>query len=489
MMGAAGLKGPGGAAVFARQRLNMASRSTRSISTFRPQRFQTPGQKSQLTLNSSGIASWRSASTAVGPAAVRFNSTSNTTPAPSPETNAPADVSDIGFDISQIPEKIGYLKELGLDYGWGTSSMVQYAVEHLHMWTGLPWWASIVGVGLAIRVALLKSMIDASDNGARMHNSRPLLDPLRREMMVAQKNGETAKFQMKRLEMSKLHSDYGIKPWKSFVPMLQIPFGYGVFRVVRGMTSLPVPALLDESILWLNDLTVSDPLYILPAISGACMYLTFKKGGETGTMDIMKTSAGKAMLFGLPAISFAFMAFMPSALQLYFSTTAIFAVFQSYAINNVAFREKLGMAVPINHQGKKEAKSNLERLQDRVAGIEDKEIQAQSAGSGSQKTSKFDQIYDNAAKWGKQAKLDLNEKLREASGQVTKNADGSPVAAPRLTAAEKREAELYEANAKAREIYAREERNHARRSGQMRTLANERRKAEESLKRYQAARK
>lgn len=230
-----------------------------------------------MTLASSGTASWRRAALVAGPATIRFNSTSSDpTPASVPETTTPIDPSDVGFDISEIPEKIGYLKELGLDYGWGPSSMLQYLIEHIHIYAGMPWWASIVGAAILVRVGLFKPTMGASDTGARTHNARPLIDPLRQEMMKARLDGQTHQFQIKKAEIDKIQAELGIKPSKAFIPMLQIPLGYGIFRVVRGMTSLPVPALLNESALWLKDLTVADPFYAIPVITASCLYLTLR---------------------------------------------------------------------------------------------------------------------------------------------------------------------------------------------------------------------
>ncbi|GLI74956.1 hypothetical protein PoHVEF18_003206 [Penicillium ochrochloron] len=486
MMGAAGLKGPSAATAVVRQRLSAVPRSTRSISTFRPQRFQLAGQKSQLTLTSSGTASWRRAALAASPAAIRFNSTSSeSTPASVPETTTPIDPTDVGYDISEIPEKIGYLKELGLDYGWGPSSMLQYVIEHIHIWTGMPWWASIVGAAVLVRVGLFKPTMAASDTGARTHNARPLIDPLRQEMMKARMNGQTHEFQIKKAELDKVQAQHGIKPSKAFIPMLQIPLGYGIFRVVRGMTSLPVPGLLTESALWLNDLTVADQLYLIPVITASCLYFTLKKGGETGTMDILNTSAGKAMLIGLPAISFTFMAFQPGALQLYFLSTGVLGLAQAYIINNANFRNAMGMAIPIRRQAPQDM-SNLEQLQTRLAELQTNPEKFKKAEPTNSNISTIDRVQKSISSWSEKAKQEVTDKWSEVRGNSTKNADGSRAAGPRLSTDDRQSAERYEKEARAREAALREERNHARRSAHMRTLASERQKAQNSLKNLQA---
>jgi YidC/Oxa1 family membrane protein insertase len=105
---------------------------------------------------------------------------------------------------------------------------------------------------------------------------KPILNPLKNEMMRAGSEGRQMDMHLKRAEIKRIQAEHGIVPYKSFIPMLQIPLAYGCFRVIRGMTSLPVPGLANESVGWLTDLTVSDPTFILPVATSAMMFLTFK---------------------------------------------------------------------------------------------------------------------------------------------------------------------------------------------------------------------
>jgi YidC/Oxa1 family membrane protein insertase len=179
-------------------------------------------------------------------------------------------------DLSSIPEHIGYLKDLGLDYGWGPSSIMQFIIEHIHMWGGLPWWASIVSAGLLLRLALLYPTLGAVDTSTKMINTKSITEPLRQEMMMAGKEGKQVEMLRLRAEMQKVYQQHGIQTWKSFIPILQIPFGFGCYRVVSGMTHLPVPGLAMESVAWLKDLTVADPFYILPAASSLFLLLALR---------------------------------------------------------------------------------------------------------------------------------------------------------------------------------------------------------------------
>lgn len=217
----------------------------------------------------------------------RFNSTSTTaaaSPAATTTTTADAaqtgstDVADLSaLDIEQIPEQIGYLKELGLDYGWGPSSLMQWVIEHIHIWTGLPWWASIVATGILVRLAVLKPAIDASDLSARLHAVRDISNPLRQRMLRYARDGNQVELVKARAELQDLNIKHGIKPSKAFVPLLvNVPLSYGCFRVVRGMAALPVPGLASESLGWITDLTVSDPYFVIPLATSAVLYLSMR---------------------------------------------------------------------------------------------------------------------------------------------------------------------------------------------------------------------
>lgn len=217
----------------------------------------------------------------------RFNSTSSAAPVAAATTSGSAtdaasviDSIDIGelsaAEITQIPEKIGYMKDVGLDYGWGPSAFIEFVLEHVHIYTGLPWWASIAATGLLVRLSLFKPTMAASDTSAKITNLKPISTPLRTKMMHYAREGNNAEMLKARAELQELHDQHGVKSWKAFVPMLQIPIGYGCFRVVRGMAALPVPALALEHAGWLTDLTVSDPYFILPTFAAACLFLTLR---------------------------------------------------------------------------------------------------------------------------------------------------------------------------------------------------------------------
>ncbi|CAG8899812.1 unnamed protein product [Penicillium egyptiacum] len=458
------------------------------MSTLRSQSLRFPRQRGQLKSALSGSAPWRMTPAVIGPAAVRFNSTSSDSTLPEfPLDGSLKNAVNI-HDITTIPESIGYLKELGLDFGWGFTSTMQWLIEHTHIWTGLPWWASIVAVGLLTRVAMLKPVLASSENSARMTLAKPEADPLRHKMVAASSEGRQQEAQVFRAQLKAINDKYGIKTWKSIVPMLQIPLGFGCFRVVRAMTALPVPALAMETTGWIKDLTVADPTYMLPMLAAATLCLSLRKGGESGAMPMMQTEAGKYIVYGFPVMSFAFMAFMPSALQLYFVASGLFGLGQTYLINSDAFRKWMSLSIAQRQSNgpkysavtestqSKGLRKLLERLEKEKAAQEKARSEASmSPAQEDAKISFIDRIYQKFGKVGSGLSKSVSETM------------GTGTVEQRLAKDKKKRAAEYEQQRKDEDELMRRERNEARRKEHMQTLENERTKASKSLKNSQTA--
>ena len=225
--------------------------------------------------------------------APRFASTNPTPPpvaevqfdyVPPPQSSPPVGEDFLPSSLDEIAsslpppvyEHLGFLKEMGLDYGWGPTAFMETLLEHVHVYLGTPWWASIIISILTIRVLLLKFYIDATDSNARRQLIKPLEEPINARLKVAQAERDQKAYQAAWLERSALHKSAGITLWRSFAPFLQVPIGFGTFRLMRGMAYLPVPGFDSGGLLWISDLTQSDPYFILPIATAAAYYFTFK---------------------------------------------------------------------------------------------------------------------------------------------------------------------------------------------------------------------
>lgn len=154
--------------------------------------------------------------------------------------------------------------------------MLESSLELIHIYGGLPWWGSVVAAGLLVRLVLLKYTLGASDTSAKLRQIKPLIDPVNKRMLQALRDGNHLQAAQSKQEIEVIKSSHNVKAWKAFIPMIQVPIGFAFFRVLRGMASLPVPGIESESFLWMTDLTVADPFYIIPVATTLLMHYTLK---------------------------------------------------------------------------------------------------------------------------------------------------------------------------------------------------------------------
>lgn len=178
-----------------------------------------------------------------------------------------------GQDVLNMPEQLGYLHALGLDYGWGPTSVMQWVLEHIHVWTGLGWGASIIGTAVLLRVVMFYPQVRSLRFNAVMQRMKA--DPRFNEVMTLQKtalqNNDMEANQRSAFLRKVLQKEYGASSTGMLWAFMQIPFTFGLFRIIRGMSQIPVPALENSGYLWFTDLTVADPYFVLPAIGTGLM--------------------------------------------------------------------------------------------------------------------------------------------------------------------------------------------------------------------------
>ncbi|KAF8475981.1 60Kd inner membrane protein-domain-containing protein, partial [Kalaharituber pfeilii] len=241
-----------------------------------------------------------------------------------------------------IPEKLGFLHELGLDFGWGPTSCMQWLLEHIHVYAGTPWWGSIVLATVLIRVIQFPGYMMMSDNAAKLKEVQPFAAPLVMKLQKSQMAGDLATAYIAKKELTYIYNRGGItRKWMLF-PLFQIPIFYGFYHLLRTMSYTPVPGLLEGGTLWFTDLTSADPFITLPIVASATMAFSIWLGGDAGSSQL-SPQVRKFMLIGFPLISFLVMFSWPAALTLYFATNGVLGIVQNLLLRNATLREISGL--------------------------------------------------------------------------------------------------------------------------------------------------
>lgn len=183
--------------------------------------------------------------------------------------------------VLDIPEQIGYLKSLGLDFGWGPTSCCQWVLEHIYIYSGMPWWATLATVAILWRAAMFFPTLTSSKHAALVQqvSTSPAYIQAKAEMDEAMwRTGDRVAQMRAREKIMRLKKETGASMMKSLVAVWTVPFSYGMFRIFRAMAAIPVPSLETGGFAWFTDLTVHDPYFILPISSLALAALMFKVG-------------------------------------------------------------------------------------------------------------------------------------------------------------------------------------------------------------------
>ncbi|KAL1303005.1 hypothetical protein AAFC00_003321 [Neodothiora populina] len=329
---------------------NSSSRSS-SLSSWRSSRIAGASAMTFVAAQSRLASTASTAAPAAATATPATGSDATATSIPGPLDNTAAEATS-SFDISGIsdtyltgiPEQIGYLKEIGLDYGWGPTAMIEWALEHIHVYSGMPWWGSIIATAVCFRLCLLPLFKKSSDIGARQAAMLPVTKPLSTKMMEAMKAGDNDGMARYRAQLQAINKQAGISTSAMLTPaLIQGVFGFCAFRLMRAMANLPVPGLETGGALWFTDLTQSDPYMLLPAVMALSMHTVFRFGGESGA-PMTNPAMKPLMLYVMPCVIFISTLWMPANLDLWLATTGISGIAQVTTFRNPAVRKALGMS-------------------------------------------------------------------------------------------------------------------------------------------------
>ncbi|RLV91184.1 Mitochondrial inner membrane protein OXA1 [Spathaspora sp. JA1] len=276
--------------------------------------------------------------------ASRFNSSSTTTTGVIDEirdTLVPID--DLGL-VDKVAattlhsNELGYMDSIGLASGWGPTSLVTQFLELTHVYTGLPWWATIATATVLVRVALFPLYVKASTNATRMAKIKPQIDQLLETMKNPKNQADTMKAVAKR---KKIMKDNNVSTLMTMAPLVQAPIAYGFFRALHNMASAPVEGFSTQGYAWFQDLCGLDTYLGLQFISTAAIIALIRLGGETGQSAMGPQF--KNLMMALPVFSLIVTKDFTCGVLLYFAVNSILSFVQTMLFKSQFIRKLLKM--------------------------------------------------------------------------------------------------------------------------------------------------
>lgn len=212
-----------------------------------------------------------------------------------------------------------------IEYGWFTFiakpmfSMLEYIYTYIGNWG----WTIVI---LTILVKLI--LLPLSHKGMVSMNRLKELAP--KIKAIQEKYGDDK--QKASMHMMELYKKEGANPMGGCLPiLLQIPVFFAIYRVLINAIELKG----SEWILWIEDLSVMDPYFILPILMGATMYIQQK----ITPMQVQDEMQQKIFQW-LPVVFTVFFLWFPAGLTLYWFINNLVTVSQQYYVNKLFTKEK-----------------------------------------------------------------------------------------------------------------------------------------------------
>jgi YidC/Oxa1 family membrane protein insertase len=153
--------------------------------------------------------------------------------------------------------------------------MVQWTMEHIHVFGGFEWWGTMLVSAVVFRIAMFYPTVMSSDTMARLGHMRPQQDKIMEEYKRLSDRGQTTEaLAYRQTEMKALKEFGGVSNTGLWLPLaIQVPLGFGTFRFLRSLSATPNVGIETGGTLWFTNLSVADPYYVLPVAMALWMHL------------------------------------------------------------------------------------------------------------------------------------------------------------------------------------------------------------------------
>lgn len=219
----------------------------------------------------------------------------------------------------QYQDKLNQLAnglEYTVDYGWLTiiATPIFWVLSFIHDIFG-NWGVAIILLTVLIKAAFYPLSAKSYSSMAQMKLLAPKLQRIKEQYGDDRQRMHQA--------MMKLYQTEKINPFGGCLPIVvQIPVFISLYWVLLASVEMRQAPFM----LWVTDLSTPDPLYILPAIMAATMFLQTKLNPTPPDPTQAKVAMFMPLIFGV------FFFFMPSGLVLYWLVNNILSIAQQWQI-------------------------------------------------------------------------------------------------------------------------------------------------------------
>jgi YidC/Oxa1 family membrane protein insertase len=230
---------------------------------------------------------------------------------------------------------------------YNLSDQAIVAVRAFHDLAGVEYGWAIVGVTVLLRLALFPLMVTSQRTTSRMAHVQPELTLIkgRYEALGTPSRQDQLAFSK---QMKALFDKYQVQPLKALLaPVVQLPLFMGMFFGLQKMPTIYHDELAAGGMFWFVDLTVPDPLYILPLASSATFLLLIELGKDQ--MMAQNAATGKLVINFFRVMSVAMVPVCISfeaAMLCYWTANNLLTLAQTQALKAPWVKQQFGIWDP-----------------------------------------------------------------------------------------------------------------------------------------------
>ena len=201
-------------------------------------------------------------------------------------------------------------------------NIMGFTLQTFHGW-GAPWWLAIAMLTVVVRTLLFPLTIRQVKSLRKVQELKPAVDELR------ERHKDDP--QMLQQEMMKLYRERGANPLGGCLPILvQLPIFLVLYYTIMEFESLK--SFRTGGLFWFQDLTVADPLYILPVLYIATMMVSQEIAMKNTAPEQKRIMRFLPPVFGVVLAVGGF----PAGLFVYWVTSNVISIFQNLLIYRTA---------------------------------------------------------------------------------------------------------------------------------------------------------
>ena len=229
--------------------------------------------------------------------------------------------------IDQEHDFIGAQKVIS--YGWfgSIAKLLLLGINYIHDFIPNYGWALVIFT-LFLKILLFPLTYTSSVSMAKMQALQPKMKAIKKKY---KNQRDPAQRKAMNMEVMALYKKEKVNPASGCLPLLlQMPILFGFFNLLR----ISINVRHEPWMLWIKDLSLKDPYYILPILMGVTQIIVTKMSPTSGE------SSQKKIMYIMPVVMvFLFMNFS-SGLNLYWFVSNLLQIAQQKIINKKIYEKK-----------------------------------------------------------------------------------------------------------------------------------------------------